>query len=235
MTPLLDAPALVTAFLAGLLGSGHCFAMCGAIAATPALGSPGKAARWSVPLVFNSGRLASYAVLGTVVALLAAAPGGASGLAPSWGQALRLLTAAMILLIGLQFLTHWNLLGPLERLGGHLWARVRPWTARTARFGPLTGRLLLGLCWGLLPCGLVYSILLLAASSGHALSGALVMLAFGAGTLPSMLGMGFAGESISLFVRDAFVRRFIGAGLVLLSAWTIMTALTMSTGTHAMH
>lgn len=233
--PSFDAPALVTAFLAGLLGSGHCFAMCGAIAATPALTRPDNAARWAVPLVFNGGRLVSYAILGAVVALLAAAPGSSSGLAPSWGQALRLLTAILILLIGLQFLFGWNLLGPLERLGGRLWARVRPLTARTAQFGPLTGRWLLGLCWGLLPCGLVYSILFLAASSGHALSGALVMLAFGVGTLPSMLGMGWAGESISLFVRDRFVRRFIGAGLVLLAAWAMLSALSMQAGAHALH
>jgi len=223
MTPLADnLPVLVTAVLAGLLGSGHCFGMCGGIAgALGAIGGDGRRSPWAPGLLFNLGRIASYALLGGVTAVLL---GGAGDLldVPRWARLLRLLTAGMILLIGLRFLFDWRVLDRIERAGAGLWGLVQPLAVKLSTRPGLAGRLLLGICWGLLPCGLVYSILLTAASTATFSNGFLVMLAFGIGTLPSMLGLTWVSPALHELLRDRLVKRLVGASLIVLAAWTLM-------------
>jgi sulfite exporter TauE/SafE len=217
------APALSTAFLAGLLGSGHCFGMCGGIAG--GLGamaaSPRRAEVFAAAALFNGGRVLTYGFLGGVAALLIGAAGSAMDV-PGWSRVLRLLTAVMILLIGLRYLFGWNAVAWIERAGGGLWKRISPLAMKAAsRPGP-GARLALGLSWGFLPCGLVYTMLLTAASTGSFTGGALVMLAFGVGTLPSMLGLTVAAPALGSFLGDRWTQRVIGASMVLLAAWSLV-------------
>ena len=72
-----------------------------------------------------------------------------------------------------------------------------------------------GALWGWIPCGLVYSMLALALASGDAVSGALVMAAFGLGTLPNLLAAGLAAQKLLAFRRIPWVRR--GAGLAIIA------------------
>ena len=211
MNAVLDVTVLMTALLAGLLGSGHCFGMCGGIAV--GLGNLPRQGFMSA-LVFNLGRLTSYALLGAISAWLLAFLGGAFNV-PQWGFILRLLTAVMILLIGLQFL------GTIERIGGRVWKKVLPLAVKASALPGGTGRVLLGLCWGLLPCGLVYSVLLTASATGTALTGAVVMIAFGIGTLPSMLGMSLAAPALSRVLADRWTRKLMGAALILLAILSV--------------
>jgi hypothetical protein len=69
-----------------------------------------------------------------------------------------------------------------------------------------------GALWGWLPCGLVYSVLVMALSAGSAIHGAALLLAFGLGTLPNLLLMGWAAESLRNFARKTWVKQ--GAGLL---------------------
>jgi sulfite exporter TauE/SafE len=207
--------ALATAFLTGLLGSAHCFGMCGGIAA--GLGAMSKGRAIAPAIQFNLARLFSYAVLGLVAAGVL---GGVSGLVPI-ARWLRVLTAVMILLIGLKFLFNFSGVAWIERGGAGLWRRIMPIALRAGNRQDTLGRLLLGACWGFIPCGLVYSVLMTAASTARPLSGALTMLAFGAGTLPSMLGLTVAAPALAAFLEDRTVRRLIGFALVVLSLWTI--------------
>jgi sulfite exporter TauE/SafE len=213
----LDIAVLSTAFLAGLLGSGHCFGMCGGIAAGLGAMSPGRAV---IPAVqFNLARLLSYAVLGLVAATVLS---GVTNLVPI-GRWLRVITAVMILLIGLKFLFDFPGIGFLERGGAGLWKRIMPFAMKAGGRNDGWGRVLLGACWGLVPCGLVYSILVTAASTAHPATGAITMLAFGLGTLPSMLGLTVAAPALSIFLADRNVRRIIGFALVVLALWTLAT------------
>ena len=84
-----------------------------------------------------------------------------------------------------------------------------------------SGRLLLGLCWGFLPCGLVYSVLLTASAAGSPLSGAAVMFAFGLGTLPSMLGMSLAAPALAALLSDRWTRKLMGAALIFLAVLSV--------------
>ena len=227
----LDPAVLSTAFLAGLLGSGHCFGMCGGIAAGLGAMAPGRAV---VPaLQFNLARILSYAVLGLVAATVLS---GVSNLVPI-GRWLRVITALMILLIGLKFLFDFGGISFIERGGAGLWRRIMPWAMKAGSRNDWLGRLLLGACWGFIPCGLVYSILVTAASTAHPVSGAVTMLAFGAGTLPSMLGLTIAAPALSSFLADKTVRRLIGFALVVLALWTLVMMWSMSQGTmnHSHH
>jgi sulfite exporter TauE/SafE len=95
----------------------------------------------------------------------------------------------------------------------------------------------LGLLWGLLPCGLVYSVLLIAATSAHAVDGALVMLAFGIGTTPAMLLTGLGAARLSQLMRDRRTRLGAGLLIILLGILTLYMPITalMSPGPHSHH
>jgi len=240
MSPLFDVGVLFTVFMAGLLGSGHCFGMCGGIATgLGSIGSPtsGKGLKRSQAvsaLLFNLGRLLSYAALGMISAWILVQAGEVLNL-PQWGMVLRLATSLMIFLIGLQFLFNWQLLSVIERAGAKVWKLILPIAVRASSLPGGSGRLLLGLCWGLLPCGLVYSILLTAAAAGAPLSGALVMFVFGLGTLPSMLGMSLAAPALAVLLSDRWTRRLMGAAMVLLAVLSVVMIVVHSQQTESAH
>ncbi len=232
MTSWLDPAVLSTAFLAGLLGSGHCFGMCGGIAA--GLGAMAKGRAIVPALQFNIARLFSYAVLGLVAATVLS---GVSGLMPI-ARWLRLLTALMILLIGLKFLFNFRGVEFIERGGAGLWKKIMPFAMQAGNRQDGLGRVLLGVCWGFIPCGLVYTVLMTAASTANALGGASTMLAFGLGTMPAMLGLTAAAPALSSFLEDRMVRRVIGFALVVLAIWTVVMmwgAITQGAMNHAHH
>ena len=213
-------PVLSTAFFAGLLGAGHCFGMCGGIAGGfGALSARGGAVRSA--LAFNGARILSYALLGGIAAAILGVTGEFLSL-PQWGRWLRWVTAVLIALIGLQFLLNLKVLAVIERSGARLWSRISPAVHRAAGAKGWRGRIALGLAWGLLPCGLVYTILLTAASTGDFAYGALVMLAFGMGTLPALLGMTLWAPALAALLRDHIFRRAIGIALILLAIWSAL-------------
>jgi len=127
----------------------------------------------------------------------------------------------MIFLIGLQFLFNWQTLAGIERLGARVWKSILPIAIRASSMPGGSGRLLLGLCWGLLPCGLVYSVLLTASAANSPVSGAAVMLAFGLGTLPSMLGMSLAAPTLAMLLNDKWTKKLMGAALILLAVLSV--------------
>jgi len=224
---MLDVSTLLTAFLVGLLGSGHCFGMCGGIAAglgsLPIRSSTERNAEKAAisAVLFNFGRLLSYAGLGLISAWIMVSVGEVLNV-PQWSIVLRFITALMIFLIGVQFLFNFNTLAGLERLGAVAWKYVLPHAVRASSLPGGSGRLLLGLCWGLLPCGMVYSVLLTASAAGSSISGASVMFAFGVGTLPSMLGMSLAAPSIAALLSDSWTKKLTGVALIFLAVMSVV-------------
>lgn len=231
-------PLAVSAFMAGLLGSGHCFAMCGGIAGSLGVLTGHSARSGSknilAALQFNLGRIAAYAGLG---ALLAMGAGWAGDLLQlqSWGRWLRILSAILVGMIGLHYLFGWAGIAFIERAGAKLWRKVSPLALRASQRRDGAGRLMVGMCWGFLPCGLVYTVLATAASSGKAGGGAATMFAFGLGTLPAMLGLTLAAPALSTLLRDSTFRRLVGFFLLLLAAWMVYTSMIANTGQHGHH
>lgn len=203
------------ALLAGFIASGHCLGMCGPMTALAA--SPGRKASGLRALAYNAGRLSSYAMVGAIVGYLGFALGDAAGIA-HWSLVLRVALGAVMLLIGLQMLRRRGGALLFERAGARLWARIAPLT-RHLKHGERTADLFaMGLLWGWLPCGMVYSMLAVAAVSGSAEHGAGVMLAFGLGTLPALIGLSFAGSRLRL-LRGLQSRRALGFGLIVAGVW----------------
>ena len=141
---------------------------------------------------------------------------------PYWARILRLATAIMIFLIGLRFLFDFRLLDRIEKAGTGLWRFIQPTATRLSAQPGIGAKLLLGVCWGFLPCGLVYSFVLTAASTGQAAAAAGVMFAFGLGTLPSMLGLTWMSPVLGSMMRDTVVRRIVGLSLIALAIWTVL-------------
>ncbi len=208
---------------AGAMGGAHCAAMCGGIAGAislrPAVGPSGPGQPRSAPLAspfarnlaFNTGRIASYAVAGALAGGISSA-----ALVMNDTMALRQLLFAManlmLIALGLYLAGLWRGITALERGGAVLWRRIQPLAAGLLRSPSTRDTLALGALWGWIPCGLVYSMLASALASGSAANGALIMLAFGLGTLPNLLALGWAAERAGNYLRNPVVR--IAAGLV---------------------
>ena len=197
-------------FLVGLLGGTHCIGMCGGIVGALSLGGP---ARWSLHLAYNAGRILSYTAAGALAGALGAAGIGLGGDAPV-RIILYLVANLMLVALGLYLLGVTRALAFTERLGQRLWLHIQPLTRRFLPARTVAQAFPLGVLWGWLPCGLVYSALATALGSGSVAGGALAMLAFGAGTLPNLLAAGILLAKMNEFVRRAPVR--IASGLLVL-------------------
>jgi len=214
---------LVSAFLVGLLGGVHCGGMCGGIVAALSLQLPGRRAGYPLQLAYNLGRVLSYGLAGTAAGMLGAGSLLVQGSFPV-REALYVLANLMLILVGLYLAGIWQGVAVLERWGGVLWKRVQPLTRRLVPVDSIAKALASGILWGWLPCGLVYSMLSLALFAGSAAGGAAIMLAFGAGTLPNLLAMGFAAGWLQPLLQRRSVRLAAGLavlGFGLLGLWRI--------------
>lgn len=208
----------------GLLGGVHCVGMCGGIvsalsvAARPSRQAAGALDGGLKVLAYNLGRIGSYTVAGAIA-------GGAAGMA---GRGIGALTSMstlqiggywlanlMLVALGLYLMDLWRGLSRLELLGQRLWRRIQPLTKPFLPMDSPAKALALGGLWGWLPCGMVYSVLLTAMLTASAWSGALVMLAFGLGTLPNLVAIGLLGTRLQGWTRRRGVR--LGAGLLVLA------------------
>ena len=134
---------------------------------------------------------------------------------------LRVIAACLLIAMGLYLAGIWSGLTRIEALGRGLWRYIQPLTKRFMPVTSLPRAIILGALWGWLPCGLVYSTLLWAASQGNALDSAALMLAFGLGTIPVLLATGLAAERLNGFLRNRGVRVAAGIMVMLFGLWTL--------------
>ena len=203
-------PVLTTAFVTGLLGSAHCFGMCGGISGLFAMNVNVASLKTQLPkaIAYNAGRVLSYAILGAAVAVLGKTL--VSGI-PNIAAPVRFASGVLIILVGLQLAFGWRILAPLESAGAKVWNRIAPAAKGLVPVESVAQAIGLGLIWGWLPCGLVYSVLLLAATTAEPTSGGLVMVAFGLGTMPAMIATGIGASRLAQFMNG----KRLGAGLLI--------------------
>jgi sulfite exporter TauE/SafE len=221
-----EETGIVAAFLIGLLGSTHCIGMCGGIVGACVLSLPqqvrGSALHLAAYLgAYNAGRLASYTLAGGVVGFLG---GQATGLL-SVELARRVgitVSAGFLILLGLYLANWWRALGVFERAGARLWRFIEPAGRRFFPVRSLARALGVGLVWGWLPCGLVYTALVLALTSGSAVEGAIVMAAFGIGTLPMLFALGASGRWLLDLTRRAPVRQLAGTLIIAFGLYAML-------------
>lgn len=215
-----------SAFLVGLLGSTHCLGMCGGIVSALTFGldsgirrSPFRLAPYL--LAYNTGRITSYVIAGALAGALSAQ---LLSLVPPaqvrW--AVKLLSSGFMIALGLYLAGWWPGLQQLERWGGVVWKRLEPLGRRLLPVNHPLKALAFGLVWGWLPCGMVYAALAWSLTAGSASQGAMLMLAFGLGTLPMLLAVGAAAEWLRDFVRQVWVRRMAGLLVLVFGVVTLV-------------
>ena len=212
---------LVAMLFAGFASGVHCVGMCGGIVtafaaqrAIPIAAVPARrGADFALQLAFNGGRLSSYALGGAAAGLAGGAAAYLAGALPVQAV-LYAFANLMLILVGLYLLGSGRWLARLEALGGPLWRRLQPIAAGGLSARSVPRAFVAGLAWGWLPCGLVYGALAAAAFAGSSAGGALAMLAFGLGTLPTLLVAGLAVTRLRAWVARRAVR--LGAGLLVL-------------------
>lgn len=209
---------LLSAVLVGLLGGVHCVGMCSGMVGAFTFGLPVsiQQARWRTflfQLIYNLGRITTYVLLGAVFGWLGMQLADLDTFVPVQ-RLLLAFAGVMMILLGLYLAGIWRGLSVVERVGGQLWQALQPVARYLMPVDTLAKAYFYGIIWGLLPCGLVYSSLIWALSAGGAAQGALLMLAFGLGTLPNLLLMGVFAFMLARLSRNMWVQR--GAGMVVM-------------------
>lgn len=215
---------VLSALAMGLVGGPHCVVMCGAACAGIA-SSAGKQDAFLALLKFQLSRMVGYALMGAVAA------GTVQGLAwfgantavlrPVWTM---LHVAA--LLLGVLLLFRARQPAWIEGMAQRVWRKVKPAIVSMGAKAPVV----LGVGWALMPCGLLYSALLVASLSANVLDGAVIMAAFSLGTSVSLA----AGSWLLLRIKGgqsgALAIRLAGLALAATSGWTLWMGITQPTG-----
>ena len=222
---------LFAAFLAGLFGSMHCIGMCGGLvglfrqAQSPAGEETHSSASFlhTLPywLLSNGGRIGSYMLAGALAGTLG---GAATGIfkAEHVQNIGLMLSGGFLIALGLYLAGWWQGLVYLEKLGGSLWKRIQPRLSRLLTRRGWYKSLLIGIMWGWLPCGLVYSMLVWSMTIATPLGGASIMLAFGLGTLPMLLGLAALSEKLEQLRQNRNIRQVLGALIILFGVLTLL-------------
>ncbi|HSH56727.1 MAG TPA: sulfite exporter TauE/SafE family protein [Halomonas sp.] len=217
----LDLPPFAAAFVFGLLGGAHCIGMCGGImsalsfAVPPSMRSPARLS--GLLLGYNLGRITSYMVAGA----LAASLGTLLSLTTPARLILQGFAALMLILMALYIADWWKGLLRIEALGRRLWRHLEPLGRRLMPVVKLPQAVALGAVWGWLPCGLVYSMLTWSLAIADPLHGALLMGAFGLGTLPALLATGFAARQLSGLIRHRATRSIAALSIIAFALWQL--------------
>lgn len=217
---MLTGSLLLAVFLGALVSGWHCALMCGGIAAAierpnrvhdiTATTLKSKSELFYLQLIMHLGRLTSYILLGALAAWI--------GLV-AWQQNLLpiqrplfALTSVILILMGVRLLRQGS--GKPLLAGKWLGSKIATyWAKYLGNFTGGSSRWFSGMLWGLVPCGLVYSVLPLAFLSGDVLTGAALMLAFGLGTLPNLLLISKFSAALTQLGQYIWVRYF-AAGLM---------------------
>ncbi|WP_417597616.1 sulfite exporter TauE/SafE family protein [Oceanospirillum sp.] len=221
---------LLAAFVFGLMGSAHCLGMCGGIMSTLTLARSSSSTGMLPLLAYNSGRIFSYTLAGTIVASLGAL---LSDSLLVIAEIMRIVASIILIMMACYIANWWKGLVYIEHAGRYLWKYLQPTASRLMPVRTNTQALLLGLVWGWLPCGLVYSILIWALSVAHPLQGAAIMLFFGLGTLPAMLMTGLLASQIKDLSRSSGVRSVAAIIIIIFALWQL--APLFNIGQHHAH
>ena len=209
------------ALLLGLAASGHCLAMCGGITAALGVatlrGGDGRP-RLLLLICYQLGRIASYSLAGL---LFAGMLGGLIALLDieSVRRTLRALSALALLFAAL--VAFGRVRDPGLRIGHRIWHRLAPLGRRLLPIASVPRAFAFGMVWGWMPCGFVYTVLLIATLQQGAVDGAMTMAAFGLGTAPALLIAGFGAQRLTGWAAHSATRRVAGSVLLISALMTL--------------
>ncbi|GAA5102083.1 sulfite exporter TauE/SafE family protein [Wohlfahrtiimonas larvae] len=209
---------IITAFLLGLYGSGHCISMCGPVVGI--LGMNTQTHRVTAAFLYNLGRITTYSLLGIIAAILSIAM---NDLKPIQ-LILRYLAGILMLFVALQFFGFPKFLAFVEK---PLKNFTKPITKLSQRFFPINTKLrayCAGMVWGLFPCGMVYAAFAISLSATSFIQAPLIMFGFGLGTFAVMVSLSIFGNYAGKFLTHPKLRIVSG---ILILAMTLMYLIPM--------
>ena len=212
---------LLAALLLGLAASGHCLVMCGGISAALGMATAKRTdgrPRAGLLLAYQLGRISSYVLAGL---LLGSVLGGVVALLDieAVRRSLRILSALALLLGAL--VASGRLRDPGFGIGKRLWPRIAPLGRRLLPVSSTPRAYAFGIIWGWMPCGFVYTVLLIATLQMDALRSGATMAMFGLGTAPALLAASFGGERFARLGAHPGGKRIAATALVFAAALTL--------------
>ena len=225
----------ISAFFVGLFSTVHCIGMCGGIigALTFSLPEHIRNNRWAlIPYVsaYNAGRITSYSLAGALAGGLA---DNLAAFAPTYGHLVLQLFASILMVgIGLYLAGWFPAFAKIEHLGKPIWKKLEPISQKLIPVKSPAHAYLFGLVWGWLPCGLVYTALIWSATAASVKDGALLMLAFGLGTLPAVMIAGILTGWFTRLIRSTYIRPIIGLIIIIAALITGYLAILHSGHNH---
>ena len=214
----------LSAFVIGLLGSGHCIGMCGGITTmlTSAIAQQQNSSKqFKLVSAYHLGRIFSYSLIGAIVGFSSSIAAKSIGVPLGF---LRIVAAIFLILLGL-YLGQWLMwLNRIEFIGKRVWQLIGPLSKKVIPVNTHIKAISLGAIWGWLPCGLVYSTLTWALASGNALTGATIMACFGLGTLPALFTLSIGILSIKNLLTRPIFRKFMALILISYGVYSIYIA-----------
>jgi len=222
---------LISAFVLGLMGAGHCFAMCGGIISTLSVstGAAQSTKNWSAIIIYQLGRISSYTLFGAIAGWFGYQFNTISPL-----PILKVVSGILMIAMALYLSNLWQGIQHLERIGKLIWNKISPFSKKLLPVKNIRQAFLLGTLWGWLPCGLVYTSLGYALSLGNSLSSAGFMLFFGIGTLPATLLAGATSLTMKSFLTNVIVRYTSVLLFLLIGIYTLYTVFE-NPGNHFHH
>ena len=187
---------LITAFIMGGIGSLHCVGMCGPLMLALPVRHLGRVQQFAAILLYNSGRIFTYSIIGLLVGLL-----GRRIFIAGLQQWVSIMAGIFMLVLAIAYFLGKRFSWPRWKI--HIHARLVDAMSLLLQSKKLTGYFFLGAANGLLPCGMVYVAIAAALMTAGYEQSILFMLLFGLGTLPAMLAFGFFGLRIKVSVRSS--------------------------------
>lgn len=211
-----------SAFIIGFLGGGHCISMCGGITTMLTSALPNKQkSKLPYLLSYNFGRILSYTLIGAIAGFTGSLAIKSIGFPI---VVLKIFAGIFLILLGL-YIGQWLMwLTKVEFIGKKLWKILSPISKKLIPIDNVKKSLFLGMLWGWLPCGLVYSTLTWSLASGSALQGALIMTFFGLGTLPALLTISFGIINLKQILQNILFRQLMALLLIFYGIITLKFA-----------
>lgn len=196
--------------------------MCGGITSMLTSAIDKKVAQKNTLVIaYHFGRILSYSLIGAIVGFTGSLTIKSIGLPV---VSLKLVSGLFLILLGL-YIGQWFMgLTKVEHIGRTLWRFLSPLSKSLIPVNSHNKSLLLGILWGWLPCGLIYSTLTWSLASGSALNGALIMTAFGLGTLPALLTISFGFLNLKVLLSSKTFRNIVAIILIIYGIYTLFVA-----------
>ena len=225
-------PLYSMAFMTGLFGSAHCVGMCGGLVSALSLTADGRSSGPGFHLLYNLGRVLTYALIGLLVGWL----GSAMTVKSSLQEISRILLIGSDLLVILVGLGSAGLFSGLSIMSLEFFGPIRSLSRAVKglrKWPPVLAALPLGLVFGFLPCGFLYAMVLTAAQTTDGLHGAITMSAFGLGTVPALFLVGSAAQWFSS--QRQWMLKAAGISVALMGCYNLfrhIRMLAMAGGLH---